>query len=238
MKDERVKNGDITKEEIEEMQEEAEEKSHENVYHTNMGREVYGGGGITPDIEIEQSLLTDLGVELRRKSVFFNYSVDYLIEHEENVTLDYKASRKDIESLLEFAKAEEIEFEQVEADSIIGWIENELTSNIIGRKFGEVERYKRVLEEDTQLQKTLEIFEKYHTLEEMYEYAEETKKITGFDPGGVCPFGVTEADIYVDRSLEQYDTVYPAAGTDCSGVPMTFEQLCQVSGNPPCDVTV
>ena len=177
LKDERVKNGDITKEEIEEMQEEAEEKSHENVYHTNMGREVYGGGGITPDIEIEQSLLTDLGVELRRKSVFFNYSVDYLIEHEENVTLDYNASRKDIESLLEFAKAEEIEFEQVEADSIIGWIENELTSNIIGRKFGEVERYKRVLEEDTQLQKTLEIFEKYHTLEEMYEYAEETKKI-------------------------------------------------------------
>ena len=67
---------------------------------------------------------------------------------------------------------------------------------------------------------------------------EETKKITGFDPGGVCPFGVTDVEIYVDRSLEQYDTVYPAAGTDSSGVPMTFEQLCQITGNPPCDVTV
>jgi len=67
--------------------------------------------------------------------------------------------------------------------------------------------------------------------------AEETKKITGFDPGGVCPFGVTEVDIFVDKSLEQYDVVYPAAGTDSSGVPVSFERLCQLSGNPPCDVT-
>ena len=67
--------------------------------------------------------------------------------------------------------------------------------------------------------------------------AEETKRITGFDPGGVCPFGITEVDIYVDKSLERYEIVYPAAGTDSSGVPMIFGQLCQVSGNPPCDVT-
>ncbi|RLC53533.1 MAG: hypothetical protein DRH89_10560, partial [Candidatus Cloacimonadota bacterium] len=149
---------------------------HENVYYTNMGRKVYGGGGITPDIEIEQSLLTNLGVDLRRKNIFFNYSVDYLIDHEENVTLDYLASKKDIDDLLKFAKAEEIEFEQVEADSINDWIKNELTSNIIGRKFGEVERYKIVLEEDTQLKETMEIFEKCSTLKEMFKYAEEIKQ--------------------------------------------------------------
>ncbi|MCD6176628.1 MAG: S41 family peptidase [Candidatus Cloacimonetes bacterium] len=177
LKDERVKNGDITKEEIEEMQEEAEEKSHENVYYTNNGRKVYGGGGITPDIEIEQALLTDLGVDLRRKNIFFNYSVDYLIDHEENVTLDYIASKQDIDELLKFAKSEDIEFEQTEVDSILNWIGNELTSNIIGRKFGEVERYKVILEEDIQLQKTMDIFDKCSTLEEMFEYAEDIKMI-------------------------------------------------------------
>ena len=175
LKDKRVINGDLSKEEIEEMQEEAEEKNHENVYHTNKGREVYGGGGITPDIEIEQSLLTDLGVDLRRKSIFFNYSVNYLLDNEDIITIDYKASQEDIDELLKFAKAEEIEFEQVDVDSILGWIKNELTSNIIGRKFGEVERYKVILEEDTQLQKTIEIFEKHPTLEEMFKYAEEIK---------------------------------------------------------------
>jgi len=176
LKDERVKNGDISKEEIEEMQEEAEEKNHENIYYTNNGREVYGGGGITPDIEIVQSLLTDLGVELRRKNVFFNYSVDYLIDHEDEISLNYNASKKDIMAFLKFAKTEEIEFEQVEADSLQDWIQNELTSNIIGRKFGEVERYKVILREDTQLQETLNIFDKYPTLEEMYKYAQDVER--------------------------------------------------------------
>jgi len=176
LKDERVKNGDISIEEIEEMKEKADEKNHENAYFTNMGRKVYGGGGITPDIEIEQSLLTNLGVDLRRKNIFFNYSVDYLIDHEENVTLDYIASKQDIDELLKFAKSEDIDFEQVEVDSIRNWLKNELTSNIIGRKFGEVERYKVILKEDTQLQKTMEIFDKFSTLEKMFEYAEEIKQ--------------------------------------------------------------
>jgi len=175
LKDERVKNGDISKEEIEEMQEEAEEKSHENVYYTNKGRKVFGGGGITPDIEIEQSVLTKLGVEMRRKNIFFNYSVNYLLEHDKDVTKNFKPSQKDVEELLKFAKSEEIEFEQVEVDSITGWIENELISNIIGRKFGDLERYKAVIKEDMQLQQTIEIFEKCSTLEEMFEYAEQRK---------------------------------------------------------------
>ena len=176
LKDERVKNGDISKEEIEEMQEEAEEKSHENVYYTNNGREVFGGGGITPDIEIEQTILTKLGVDMRRKNIFFNYSVNYLLEHDNDVTMDYKPSEEDVEEVLKFAKSEELEFEQVEVDSITGWIENELISNIIGRKFGDLERYKAVIKEDAQLQETIDIFTKYPTLEEMFEYAEQMKK--------------------------------------------------------------
>jgi prolyl-tRNA editing enzyme YbaK/EbsC (Cys-tRNA(Pro) deacylase) len=35
--------------------------------------------------------------------------------------------------------------------------------------------------------------------------------------------------ILVDRSLSQYDTIYPAAGTDSSGVPMTCGQLVAIT---------
>ena len=54
---------------------------------------------------------------------------------------------------------------------------------------------------------------------------EETEAITGFRPGGVCPFGVENVEIYLDEALSQFLTIYPAAGTDASGVPMTFSQL-------------
>jgi prolyl-tRNA editing enzyme YbaK/EbsC (Cys-tRNA(Pro) deacylase) len=61
--------------------------------------------------------------------------------------------------------------------------------------------------------------------------ADEALAATGFGPGGVCPFGLDSViQIFIDSSLAQYATVYPAAGTDSSGVPMTFDQLVSVTG--------
>jgi len=61
--------------------------------------------------------------------------------------------------------------------------------------------------------------------------AEEAQAVTGFGPGGVCPFGIDGSlRLFIDSSLSQYTTIYPAAGTDSSGVPMTFEQLVSITG--------
>jgi len=59
----------------------------------------------------------------------------------------------------------------------------------------------------------------------------EARAATGFGPGGVCPFGIDSSiRVYIDSSLSQYSTIYPAAGTDSSGVPMTFAQLVSITG--------
>ncbi len=60
--------------------------------------------------------------------------------------------------------------------------------------------------------------------------ADETERITGFRPGGVCPFAVDGVHILLDQSLGDYDTVYPAAGTDATGVPTNLEQLLRITG--------
>jgi prolyl-tRNA editing enzyme YbaK/EbsC (Cys-tRNA(Pro) deacylase) len=67
--------------------------------------------------------------------------------------------------------------------------------------------------------------------------AEETLAVTGFKPGGVCPFGVEGVEILLDRSLQEFDTIYPAAGTDSSGVPMDFTTLKRITGGRDCDCT-
>ncbi|GAB1458151.1 MAG: YbaK/EbsC family protein [Spirochaetia bacterium] len=67
--------------------------------------------------------------------------------------------------------------------------------------------------------------------------AEETLAITGFPPGGVCPFGLEGVSIWIDESLAAWDIVYPAAGTDSTGVPTTFEQLITVCGGQRANVT-
>ena len=59
--------------------------------------------------------------------------------------------------------------------------------------------------------------------------AEETLAATGFKPGAVCPFGLEGIEILLDGSLADYGTLYPAAGTDSSGVPLDFETLKRIT---------
>lgn len=69
--------------------------------------------------------------------------------------------------------------------------------------------------------------------------AEETRAATGFIPGGVCPFGLEESPVVIllDVSLNEYDTVYPAAGTDATGVPLSPDYLQQITGGKKVEVT-
>ncbi len=69
--------------------------------------------------------------------------------------------------------------------------------------------------------------------------ADETEEATGFLPGGVCPFGLegTPVAILLDVSLYEYETVYPAAGTDATGVPLSPEYLQQITGGVKVVVT-
>ncbi len=66
--------------------------------------------------------------------------------------------------------------------------------------------------------------------------AEETLAATGFEPGGVCPFAVDGFEILIDESLCRYDVVYPAAGTNASGVPIGFDELVRVTAGRICSV--
>lgn len=51
----------------------------------------------------------------------------------------------------------------------------------------------------------------------------------GHDIGGVCPFGINEkVKVYLDVSLKRFTTVYPACGSDNSGIEMTCAELEEI----------
>jgi prolyl-tRNA editing enzyme YbaK/EbsC (Cys-tRNA(Pro) deacylase) len=66
--------------------------------------------------------------------------------------------------------------------------------------------------------------------------AEETEIETGFKPGGVCPFAIDRLPILIDESLSRFKVIYPAAGNDASGVPVSFETLQVLVSAETCDV--
>lgn len=60
---------------------------------------------------------------------------------------------------------------------------------------------------------------------------EETLAVTGHAVGGVCPFGLaTPLPVYIDRSLQPFDLVYPAGGTLTSSVEVTPQRLFDLVG--------
>lgn len=66
--------------------------------------------------------------------------------------------------------------------------------------------------------------------------AEETEAVTGFKPGGVCPFGIPDIPILLDRDLGNYPTIFPAAGTDATSVETTLEVLARITGGQILDL--
>ncbi len=55
---------------------------------------------------------------------------------------------------------------------------------------------------------------------------EEVQELTGHPVGGVCPFALKEGvKVYLDKSLERFHTVFPAAGTPSSAIELNLEEL-------------
>lgn len=70
----------------------------------------------------------------------------------------------------------------------------------------------------------------FHVKAKMIPF-EEVEHWIGHAPGGVCPFGINEGVIvYLDESLRQFETVYPAAGDDHSAVQLSVDELEQICG--------
>ena len=66
---------------------------------------------------------------------------------------------------------------------------------------------------------------------------EETFELTGHPVGGVCPFGLAQPlAVYCDRSLKDFDIVYPAAGSLNSSVEVTPERLASLVSSRWVDV--
>ena len=55
---------------------------------------------------------------------------------------------------------------------------------------------------------------------------EEVENLIGHKVGGVCPFAVNDGvRVYLDISLKEYDTVFPACGSSNSAIELTIAEL-------------
>ncbi len=67
---------------------------------------------------------------------------------------------------------------------------------------------------------------------------DKVEELTGHIPGGVCPFGLKkDLRVFLDKTLKEFDIVYPAGGTPHSAVKITVDMLADVTKGQWIDVT-
>lgn len=56
--------------------------------------------------------------------------------------------------------------------------------------------------------------------------ADDVEPLVGHNIGGVCPFGINDhINVYLDASLQRFETVFPACGSSNSAIEMTLDEL-------------
>ena len=155
-------------------------RSEREKYYTDSGRVVYGGGGITPDIEIKQDFLTDFEVAVERDYALFAWAVDYAASHDQ-VPADWRPSDAEFKQFETFlAGRENINeylgvFDLTLSDSLVtanrDFIERGLRREVARRLHGPQAAYQVAIEADVQLDEALRLFSEAKTLPEMFALA-------------------------------------------------------------------
>ncbi|HSF39477.1 MAG TPA: S41 family peptidase, partial [Thermoanaerobaculia bacterium] len=142
--------------------------NEDEIFHTDLGRKVYGGGGITPDVLIKEQELSQFEQFLLSRNAYLNFALDYAKRNK--ITANWKPDQaKIIEELREwlvkekFATAEQVAeglTQQEARDGSMLQIRAELLTTVAGQEA----RHRTLSEGDTQLQQALGLFDQAATM--------------------------------------------------------------------------
>ncbi len=81
-------------------------------FKTKNGRKVFDGGGVNPDVIVEQELLSNISVSLLMKNLIFDYSVNYKMKHPSIAQADkFVFTDADYQDFVNWVKDKDFDYE-------------------------------------------------------------------------------------------------------------------------------
>jgi carboxyl-terminal processing protease len=81
----------------------SEVDSTKQVYYTNAGRKVTGGGGVVPDVAVTEEMWKPIEYNLIRKNLFFEFAVDYTAKHP-GIKKDFEVTDQMVQDFASYIK--------------------------------------------------------------------------------------------------------------------------------------
>jgi len=128
---------------------------HTDVRLTDGGREVYGGGGITPDIKFEDPKLTPTQEALLQHNAFFEFGKYYLGIHK-TIPSDFQVTDAVLQEFRQFLAEQKIAISDQDLKDSSDFIRTRVRLQLVASIFGETEANRIVIENDPLVQKALD----------------------------------------------------------------------------------
>jgi carboxyl-terminal processing protease len=162
-------------------------KENYNVFKTKNGRDVFDGGGVQPDIEVEFSKQTPITKAILNENLVFDFATDYYYNNKVEDLTSFKLSDADFKSFKTYLKTNGFNFEtnteKALNDAIIIAKEEEL-EDVINSEYNDlataIQKYKSNAIDGNKIQLkalvTDEIIKRYFYSEGLYTYYIEHNK--------------------------------------------------------------
>jgi len=144
-------------------------------YHTEMGRVVYGGGGIVPDLELDDVKFPRIIEDLESKQFFFKYAVKYAVKHKDPPA-NYAISGGMRDEFAMLLKSEKFDYSPDSLSAAQHWVDAGMRRELARRYVGDEEAYRIALEDDDQVRQAAALFDKAATLPKLLALASELNK--------------------------------------------------------------
>jgi carboxyl-terminal processing protease len=143
----------------------------EPVYYTDLGRKVYGGGGITPDVMVELGELSPYSQFLISRNAHFDFAVDYVRRHgiDDDLPTDWTPGDEVLAEFQEWLVAEgvstgeEVEEGLAETDAVADALMR-VRSEVFNALWGQDASHRVRAEGDAQIRRALELFDRAEDL--------------------------------------------------------------------------
>jgi len=133
-------------------------EAEREIFHTGLGREVYGGGGITPDYAVKSPRVADLWYQLNRENLIFDYAVSY-VSRFPDLEKSFPEDASVMQDFRAFLGEREFEFTVEEFEEARSDIELRLHAQIARIKWGAAEESRIRAKGDPQIQRAVELLD-------------------------------------------------------------------------------
>ena len=131
---------------------------------TDSGRQVYGGGGITPDVQLPELKANKFQESLLNHYAFFNFAKHYLLNR--HIQKNFEVDDSVMSEFKNFLNQEKIAYTDGEISEVSDWVKSHIKSEFFVSEFGQAAGLQVQAETDPEVATALGLLDKAKDLDQ------------------------------------------------------------------------